>query len=208
MSKSIYHITHIKNLESILNTGGLIANNTLKQQQISYLDIAHRTIQDRRAQKLVPCGKGGCLHDYVPFYFAPRSPMLYTINKGNVEGYEEGQNPVIHLVSNAELVAANNLDFVFTDGHAVMAYAEFYKDLQQLSVIDWKLMQSKYWSNTNDDPNRKYRRQAEFLVHQFCPWKLITQIGVANNTVQVEVQQILQKFNSQIPIQVYPSWYY
>jgi hypothetical protein len=33
-------------------------------------------------------------------------------------------------------------------------------------------------------------------------------ITVVNNTVQVQVQQILQilqKFNSQIPIQVYPS---
>lgn len=74
----IYHITHIDNLTSILNLGGLMANSRLRRQRINYLDIAHERIQDRRARTSVPCGAGGVLHDYVPFYFAPRSPMLFT----------------------------------------------------------------------------------------------------------------------------------
>ncbi|MBZ8182847.1 DUF4433 domain-containing protein [Oscillatoria salina IIICB1] len=85
MPTPIYHITHVNNLSSILNSSGLIAFNQLKQQRANYTDIAHQTIQDRRARKQVPCGAGGVLHDYVPFYFAPRSPMLYTINRGNVQ---------------------------------------------------------------------------------------------------------------------------
>lgn len=208
MPTLIYHITHINNLPSILNLGGLIANGRLRQQQINYLDIAHGHIQDRRATKPVPCSNRGFLHDYVPFYFAPRSPMLYAICKGNVEGYAEGQNPVIHLVTEAEAIAANNLAFAFTDGHAVMAYADFYDDLQRLDAIDWTLMKSKYWSNTLEDPDRKFRRQAEFLVHQFCPWTLITELGVINNTIQTQVVQILQNFKQQIPVKVYPSWYF
>lgn len=204
----IYHITHINNLPSILNSGGLIANSRLRQQQINYLDIAHGHIQDRRAKKPVPCSKRGFLHDYVPLYFAPRSPMLYAIYKGNVEGYAEGQNPAIHLVTEAEAIAANNLAFAFTDGHAVMAYADFYDDLQRLDVIDWTLMKSKYWSNTLEDPDRRFRRQAEFLVHQFCPLYLITEVGVINNTIQAEVTQTLQVFKQQIPVKVYSNWYF
>jgi hypothetical protein len=208
MPTPIYHITHIRNLQSILQLGGLIANNRLKQQQVNYQDIAHGSIQDRRALIGVPCAAGGCLHDYIPFYFAPRSPMLYTIDKGNVEGYTEGQKSILHIVTEAEIISSNNLVFAFTDGHAVMDYSEFYDDLQFLNMIDWEIMRARYWNNTEDDPDRKRRRQSEFLVHQFCPWALITEIGVINNTVQLQVQQILQNFNCQTLVKVYSSWYY
>ncbi len=136
--------------------------------------------------------------------------MLYTINKGNVQGYNGGQDLIVHLVSEAELIDSQGLVFTFTDGHAVMiGYISFYDHIQELNnVIDWKLMQSKYWSKTEDDPDRKCRRQAEFLVHQSCPWTLITEIGVQNHTIQLEVQQILQNFHYQTPVQVYSDWYY
>ncbi len=38
--------------------------------------------------------------------------------------------------------------FAFTDGHAVMDYSEFYDDLQFLNMIDWEIMQARYWNNT------------------------------------------------------------
>ena len=208
MTTDIYHITHINNLESILQLGGLIANNWLKRQQINYQDIAHINIQDRRALIRVPCAAGGWLHDYIPFYFAPRSPMLYAIHKGNIQGYTEGQTPIIHIVTEAEIISNNNLVFAFTDGHGIMHSSDFYDDLQRLDMIDWEIMEAKYWNDTPEDVDRKRRRQAEFLVHQFCPLELITEIGVINSTVQLKVQQILQKFNCQTPVKVYPRWYY
>ena len=209
MSTLIYHITHINNLTSILTSGGLIANSRLKTQQTNYLDIAHRQIQDRRATTKVPCSTGGYLHDYVPFYFAPRSPMLYAIHKQNVATYSGGQQPIIHLVSEAYTIKNSRLNFAFTDGHAIMAYSEFYDNLSDLeSVIDWQLMKSQYWFDTEDDPNRKCRRQAEFLVHEICPWNLIQQIGVINHTIAQQVQQILTNFNLQTPVNIYPRWYY
>lgn len=209
MSIPIYHITHINNLTSILTSGGLIANSRLKTQQTNYLDIAHRQIQDRRVTTKVPCSTGGYLHDYVPFYFAPRSPMLYAIHKQNVATYSGGQQPIIHLVSEADTIKNSRLNFAFTDGHAIMAYSEFYDNLSDLeSVIDWQLMKSQYWFDTEDDPNRKCRRQAEFLVHENCPWDLIQQIGVINHTIAQQVQQILTNFNLQTPVNIYPSWYY
>lgn len=128
MPTSIYHMTHLRNLPLIIGAGGLIANNRLRQKQIVYTDIAHQTIQDRRATRQVPCGAGGVLHDYVPFYFAPRSPMLYSIHRGNVASYQEGQNLVIYLVSDAESVKSEGIDFTFTDGHAIMEYSSFRDD--------------------------------------------------------------------------------
>lgn len=52
----------------------------MPEEPVDYC-IAHNTIQDRRAQTYVPCLPGGNPHDYVPFYFAPCSPMLYAAHK-------------------------------------------------------------------------------------------------------------------------------
>lgn len=208
MPTRIYHITHIDNLRSILNSGGLIANSRLRRERIYYLDIAHESIQARRGRTRIPCGAGGVLHDYVPFYFAPRSPMLFTIHKGNVEGYNQGQETVIHLVSTAEAIEATVLAFAFSDGHAIMSYTQFSDDLENLDMVDWEIMEARYWNDTEDDNDRKRRRQAEFLVHQFCPWALITEIGVINGSMQAQVRQILQNFNHQPTVKVYSNWYY
>ena len=205
----IYHITHIDNLESILSEGGLLAYNVMLETQTNYTNIAYENIQDRRATIRVPCGGGGVLHDdYVPFYFAPRSPMLYTINRGNVKSYTQGQSTVIHLVSYVENIEAADLSFVFTDGHAVMAFTDFFDDLNYLSAIDWDVMESRYWNDTNEDNDRKRRRQAEFLVRYFFPWQLITEIGVMNSTIKTQVENILQNFTHQPSFIVRNNWYY
>jgi len=49
----------------------------------------------------VPLAPYGCVADYVPFYFAPRSPMLYKLHKGGVPNYTGGQDPLVYLVSSA-----------------------------------------------------------------------------------------------------------
>jgi hypothetical protein len=205
----IYHITHINNLSSILNLGGLVANSRLKQEKINYQDIAYGHIQDRRGRTPVPCSGGGYLHDYVPFYFAPRSPMLYAINKGTVSSYQEGQNSVIYLVTDINTIEAEGLDFAFTDGHAAMDYTSFFTNLEDLEYeIDWDIMEEKYWRDTDDDPDRKRRRQAEFLVYRFFPWQLIHEIGVINAGIQARVKEILQGFDIQTPVKICSQWYY
>ncbi|MGB7892842.1 MAG: DUF4433 domain-containing protein [Microcoleus sp.] len=208
MQLPIYHITHIDNLESILSEGGLLAYNVMVETQTNYTNIAYGIIQYRRATTYVPCGEGGVLHDYVPFYFAPRSPMLYTISRGNVENYTQGQAAVIHLVSSIENIEAEDLSFVFTDGHAVMTFTEFFDDLKYLGAIDWDVMESLYWNDTNEDNDRKRRRQAEFLVRHFFPWQLITEIGVINDTIKRQVENILQNFTHKPSVIVRNNWYY
>ena len=186
-----------------------MATSSLHQEQIDYVDIAYQGIQYRRASTRVPCGAGGVLHDYIPFYFAPRSPMLYAIHKGNVEGYREGQTPVIHLVCEAEAIEAAEICFVFTDGHAVIGYTSFFDDLQDLDLaIDWEIMEARYWADTDEDGDRKRRRQAEFLIHEFCPWTLIQEIGVIDNEIKKKVKEMLWNERHCPPVTVYSSWYY
>lgn len=205
----IYHITHVSNLPGILADGGLWCDRLRATRAAGAVSIAHQHIKDRRAKRRVPVAAGGTLSDYVPFYFAPRSPMLFTISRGNVQGYSEGQQPIVHLLSTAETAAALHKPWTFTDGHAEMMISQFFTDLGQLlEAIDWTVMQSQYWNDTRDDNDRKRRRQAEFLVHEFFPWSAIRRIGVRDNTIQHRVELALLNVDPKPEIEVEPAWYY
>jgi hypothetical protein len=205
---TIYHITHLRNLPNIIQDGGLWCDRGVMQRKLAYVSIAHQHIKDRRARKTVPGKPGGQLADYVPFYFAPRSPMLYVISQGGVAGYSEGQQPILHLVSSAEAVQAAGLPFTFADGHAEMDISRFFTDLHDLNKIDWAVMQSRQWADTLEDGDRKRRRQAEFLVQRFFPLSLIERIGVINHTLRLQVTALFPDPRSRPPISIEPTWYY
>jgi hypothetical protein len=58
--------------------------------------------------------------------------------------------------------------------------------------------------------DRQRRKQAEFLVHQFCPWTLIREIGVMNNAAKMDVEAVLRNFdaNQNRPVKIRSGWYY
>jgi hypothetical protein len=200
----IYHITHINNLAGIIQQGGLHCDRTA--QNMKAMNIGHTHIKARRLNRVVPVGPGGTVGDYVPFYFAPKSPMLFAISRGNVAGYTAGQQPVIYLCSSTEAVDATGLRWVFTEGHADMQYTDFFDDFQDLDKIDWNLMKAKYWNAIPDDPDRSRRRQAEFLVRDFFPWQLVHQIAVYGNATAAAVAQILA--GNPPPVVIQQGWYY
>lgn len=201
----IVHITNIANLSRIVERG-LRCCAELRRDRVGYADSANTEIQDRRATFAVPVPPGGMVHDYVPFYFHPRSPMLYVISRGGSR-YPTGQSPIVHLVTTVQAVSSCR-PFVFTDGHAIMSLSEYSTDLTNLGRIDWPLMRSVYWNDTASDPDRKRRRQAEFLVHEHLPWNLISAVGVYDGPRQAEVVKILEQSDHRPPVHVLPKWYY
>jgi len=204
----LYHLTHGKNLASILQAAELRCKAALGQAGAGYQDIAYPGIQGRRAKQVVSCGPGGVIHDYVPFYFCPRSPMLLAHHAGRVEGNSDGQRPLLHLVTTVEAVDARQCRYVFTDGHAAMAYTQFFDDLDRLGEIDWAVVRSKSWADTDQDGDRKRRKQAEFLVHGALPWKLVEEIGVLDAAVKQRVEEILAASDHKPAVTVRKGWYY
>lgn len=134
--------------------------------------------------------------------------MLYVIRQRNVPGYTGGQAEVVHLVASIEAIRASGIQFVFTDGHAIVAMSNFFEDVADLSHIDWPLMEAKYWNDTLDDGDRLRRRQAEFLVHRFLPWSQIREVGVLNVGIQQQVQAYIAQASHQPSVVIRPSWYY
>jgi hypothetical protein len=214
---TIFHITKWQNLPSILQAGGLWCDTAVANAPNAPAGIGYADIKETRKNAPVPGCRGGVVADYVPFYFAPRSPMLYVNYRGGVASNKDGQRPIVHLVADAEAVAARPLPFIFTDGHAVVRYSKWFSDLAHLDQLDWEVLRSRQWTDTETDGDRKRRRQAELLVHNFFPWDLIKGIGVIDDTVAGSVEACLEQANPthRPPVRVVkPStdwpegWYY
>jgi hypothetical protein len=205
----IYRITHISNLESILKSCGLYAPNNLPAVCGAYKSIHNPDISLKRSNRSIPCGPGGKIHDYVAFYLGHRSPMLYQLHTGRVDGYDEGQEPLIYLVANAQNILSQGLQFVFSDGHGIAEYSTWYDDLQQLNSLDWESIYARMWYDDENDPDRQRRKQAEFLVHQYLNWSLVDYLAVINTAMKQRVENILSNYPLMIkPVLIKPAWYY
>jgi hypothetical protein len=206
----IYRIIHVDSLDTCLRRRGLHAPRHVPQDGMAYRSIHRSDIQEGRRERPVPCGPGGTLSDYVPFYFGRRSVMLYQLKTGRVPGYSEGQESILYLVSSVQLVADAGASWVFSDGHGLKAYTQWYDDLAKLHEVDWNVVNADYWADTIEDPDRQRRKQAEFLVHRFCDWNLIHGIGVYSSGMEARVQDIMSGHPKEPhpPVKVLKKWYY
>jgi hypothetical protein len=216
----LFHITAIGNLADICANGGLLSKSMGSLVGVNYQNIAHAGAQGARAARAVPPPSGGTIHDYVPFYFAPRSPMLMAINGGRVAGCALRQGDVVHFETTVPRVAALNKPTIFYDRNATLAYSVAYTDLSKIpTVIAWNLITEapqldgycKWWQNRKDPPqysDRMERRQAEFLVKHQVPLSAMTRIGVLDAQRQSQVQHILNNANVNLSVQVMPDWYF
>jgi hypothetical protein len=203
------HFTHVKNLPGILATGCLQADSLVDRSSALQVEAADPAVKSRRKVRHVRLPPFGQVAEYVPFYFAPRSPMLLTLAKGNVPTYTDGQDPLIYLVSSTETVAATGIPCLFSDGNCASTLTQVFDDLSLLdSVVDWDVMYARMWANTPDDQDRMRRRMAEFLVHKRVPVTCISEIVVRRETIKSQVNQILAAHGAEIPVRVRPGWYY
>lgn len=181
----IYQFTHLKNLPDILKHG-LLSYNEKKRLGISHVSIAEHTIQARRAKMPVPCGEGGVVHDYTPFYFCSRSSMLLkVVNAKNVD-----QLFLIYLAVPIGII--DQPDVVFTSASAnTEPPPEFFTDPADLSKLDWNSIDSKKWSMPSD--LEKQARMAEALIHNRLAPLEIAFIVVWNESIKKYVTEIYDK---------------
>jgi len=199
----IYHFTHINNLRSLVNSGGLICKNGVTKNGMIYTNAAYTSVQERREQFQVPLPPYGVIHDYVPFYFNSHSPMLYAIKQERVTGIE--MKSVIFFQTTAQEIKAAGKSFVFTDGHGIMALTDYYNDLKELHNVPWGVIHAKYW---NDFPDGRRERQSEFMVQNTVEWNLIKKIGVYDKSMKDRVDQIMNNLANKPPVEIERNWYF
>lgn len=206
----IFRIVHVDSLHTILRRGALHAANHTPGDGLPYRTIHNVDIQGQRHISNIPCGPRGTLHDYVPFYFGYLSPMLFQLKTGRVAGYDEGQEPLVYLKSTVQAVEQAGIRFVFSDGHGIAAFTNWFADTARLGEVDWQMVYQRYWSDNLNEMDRQRRKQAEFLIHQSCPWAVIKEIGVLNPGMKARVEGILNECDSGLhkAVNVRAAWYY
>jgi hypothetical protein len=203
----LYHIVHVDNLASIVTDGHLWPDAVMARRQGAAV-IGNNEIKADRLRLPVGCHASTCVGDYVPFYFCPRSVMLYVIHRGNHPNvaYREGQDPVIHLVADlhdvAEWASQVKRRWAFTDINAANRAADFYDDLGQLGQLDWDAIAAKQWASRRD------HKMAEFLVHEGFPWTLIRGIGVRSENTGRRAIAAFGGAKHRPPVKVKSDWYY
>jgi hypothetical protein len=207
----IYHITHLDNIAEIVADGALWSDAVMVARGGPAAAIGMSSIKRRRLEELrVKCFPDDFVGEYVPFFFCPRSIMLFIIHCRNHPelSYRGGQGPIVHLEADLHATVAwaesDGRRWAFTLSNAGARYTEFRNDIDDLDEVDWAAV-------ANDDfrsPEVKEGKQAEFLVHEACHWNLIRRIGVRSEAMRRRVVAALSGEEHRPPVVVRPDWYF
>lgn len=206
----IYHFTRVEHLRSVLEMG-LLCDRQAQVGQVLGIEVGNTGIKARRSVRRVPVRPGGVVADYAPFYFAPRSPMMYSIHMGNVPGYTDGADRLVYLATTVEKLLDLGLDPVLTDRNAVLDYTGFVQLREREPAegfIDWPLMDEQFWFDSESYPDRRERRMAECLVHSAVPWEAFLFIGAHSQTVVDEVGNLIGQEASTPRVALRRQWYF
>ena len=172
--------------------------------------IGMKHIKNRRLELPLRSHQGLMVGSCVPFYFCPRSVMLYVLHKSNDPDlyFRDGQRPIIHLVADAyetiRWAESNDLRWAFTLSNAGSSYFEDRSNLSELDQINWNAVVATQWSNSDI----KDAKQAEFLVEQRFPWRLVVGIGVHDHIVRENVRSATAEQDHKPIVKVMQNWYY
>ena len=206
----IYHITHVANLPGLADSV-LWSDAERLRREIQCTLVGMSEIKRRRLEELeVDCHPGTKVGEYVPFYFCPRSVMLYLLHRGNSPGltYAGGQGRIVHLRADLRAVVewadAEGRRYAFTKSNAGARYAEFFDEMGRIDELNWAAIGSTNWQ----DPDIKEGKQAEFLIEESFPWELVELVGVISDRVAEQVAEAIQNAAHQPQVAVTPEWYY
>jgi hypothetical protein len=205
----LYHIVHLDRLPSILADGGLLSDAEVAARSRGGTTIGMRSIKLRRMEVSALSSHPGLrVGDCVPFYFCPRSVMLYLIHMANHPEleYRGGQDPVVHLEADLRATVAwasrQGLRWAFTLSNAGSSYFEDRADLAQLAEIDWAAVHARDWRGCKEG------KQAELLVERRFPWELVERIGVRSQAARGRVLAVLGAAAHRPRVEVRDDWYY
>lgn len=203
----LFRITHVGNLRWLLTHGLHCARAQLRDP--AFIEIGSSNLIAKRRDRRVPQHPCGTLSDYVPFYFTPRSPMLFNIKTG-WKGLQRRSNADIAiLVTAVSHLKRLEVPILFTDRHAYAATARFSNSPDGLSsMVDWAILQNRDFRNTDEYPDKMDRYQAEALVYRHVPVTALRGIGCVSASVQTRIEALVAEMGLSLRVVVRPGWYF
>lgn len=201
----IFRIIHRANLPWVLQHGLHCGNSATRSA--NWVSIGNQELIGKRAQWPVAAEPGGVLNDYVPFYFTPFSPMMLAIKTGWNGVQRHPPQDILIMVSDLRRVAEQGLTWLFTDTHANNSVVNYFNRLDDLSRLDWHILQARDFKRDPDDPAKFGRYQAEALVHRHCPLQALSGIVCFDDHGKMSAQHEVDAVGATLQVVKQPSWY-
>ena len=207
----IWHITHINNLPGIIAANGLWSDAKRIELGLATNLVGMSRIKQRRLTQIeVTCHPGTKVGQYVPFFYCPRSIMLFILHRGNHNDieYRDGQTPIVHLEADLEATlrwaSQHQVRWALSPTCAGAFYTNFFNRAEDFQLIDWQAVSNRDFR----DPAVKEAKQAEFLMFDWFPWTLVERIGVFDQNVRTLASNHISQATHQPPVHVENGWYF
>lgn len=150
-----------------------ITHRNSQSANSNFVPIGDNSLINRRNTHIL--NNGTVLGDYIPFYFGTRSPMLYVIQRGFNGVIKTNPENIIYCVTSIAKIIDSEINFMFTDGHAIDSFSTEYSKAQIENIdniLDYNAINANVWIDEND-LDKKRRKEAEFLLSQDLPTNYI-----------------------------------
>jgi ssDNA thymidine ADP-ribosyltransferase, DarT len=203
----LFRIVHVANLSWAVDNGLHCASGALRDP--NFVEIGNPDLIQKRAARHVPIPPYGLFSDYVPFYFTPKSIMLYNIETGYNGIVRRPNTEIVILVTSGQSLIDKGVTVLFTDRHAYAATAAWSADLKGLAAtIDWDILCRHDFGRSDSYPDKKERYQAEAFALRHVPSEALLAVGCVSDGVKREVEGVLKRVRSMLRVVVRPTWYF
>lgn len=196
--KSLYYITHIENLPSILQHG-ILSHRQVTEQQVTFRPIYNAEIVANREKRQTPDGKS--LWEYANVYFQPRNPMLYKVLN------ETGKKNVVILGVKPRVLETKGAFIALGNAaHSLSDLVDVQNGLRIISSKEfWPVIHSDWWK-PEDGSKRKI--MAECLLPDVVPAEAIHSVFVSSPSVAETVRGILANLARPVEVVIEPHMFF
>ena len=195
--KSLYYITHINNLPSILRHG-ILSHRQIEKQGIPFTPIYNPEIVASRESRNTPERKS--LWEYANVYFQPRNPMLY-----KVLSETDKKDVVIIGISPQVIDTTGAFISLGNAASSLTPITDAEKGLHIISDELWSIINSDWWK-TEDGTKRKI--MAECLVPNSISPTQIHSIYATSQLVADKIRPVLADYSLQVSVVVEPHMFF
>lgn len=192
--KSLYYITHVNNIPSILQHG-ILSHALVEERKVPFTPIYDTGIVTNRRTKSTPAGDS--LWDFANLYFQPRNPMLYRVIN------EKNKNDIVIIAVRPDVM--NIQDVLVTTGNAASNPTEILSAKEGLKAVTqmWEVIYNEWWK---EEDGSKRKIMAECLVPDLVMPDYIQTVYVAGHAVAEKVKALVPQSN--IPIVPEPHMFF
>ena len=188
--KLLYHLTELKNLESIIRFG-LVPRKVLLENTVTFEDIANPEIIVKRERL--------GLDEYIPFHFHPYTAFDLAVKK------QHANDEMMYICIRRELARRNN--FKVLPKHPLsLEDCQLYDYEEGFKRIDWDTMAKVGLT----DPDSKQTKMAECLSAKVIPVDCFQCFYVPSEQSKEFAENTLRAYGIKFPppfVNVMPQWF-